>query len=274
MQKKHRTAVFIEAGGNKVFFANGVLDVLYRENIIFDKAAGFSSASPIILAYLLGLSNKALDIFAKKLNQNKKNFYFFEANHFPHNKIYKDSVSELIEGHPLKDIESDFVIYASQTSASWSKLKGSLASVILLLRFGFRINLLKYFGKAFFIKSATLTKESLLSKREVLDFIIGSSTIYPFINLYYVKGVLILDGALLDLDYKQVLSDAQKKVIIHTEQGETKQIGDIFHIYADKPVPSNVLDYTDGSKIIELHKLGQTVMEDTLPLLMRFLNTE
>jgi len=56
----HRVGAFLEAGGNKVFFVNGILEALRREGVQIDFLVGFSSSSPITLAYILGQNKKIL----------------------------------------------------------------------------------------------------------------------------------------------------------------------------------------------------------------------
>src|SRR3989344_1976455 len=267
----YKSGAFLKAGGNKVFFVNGVLNVLNKENIKIDLLVGSSSSAPILLAYLLHQNVDALQLFASKLDQNKRNFYLFHKPHFPHNEIYRDSVSYLVQEYQSKNIEGHFVIFGAQTPPDMPVLKGSLASVFLTLKYGLGINLLGLFRKIFEIHEIRITEQDRLSSTEMTDFIMGSSTIYPFVDLHRMKGSLILDGSLLDMHHDEMLSDCEKKIVIHTRQGITQVIKDTLHIYANQAVPNNVLDYTSGAKVIWLHRLGEVVMLENLPLLKNFI---
>lgn len=269
----YKSGAFLEAGGNKVFFVNGVLSVLDKENIKIDLLVGSSSSAPILLAYLLNQNVDALQLFAAKLDQNKRNFYLFHKPHFPHNKIYKDSVSYLVQEYQSRKPDGHFVIFGAQTSSRMAVLKGSLASMVLLLKHGLAINLLGLFRKIVKIREARITEQDKLSSVEMTDFIMGSSTIYPFIDLHRVSNSLVLEGALLGKPYDEMLSGCEKKIVIHTKQGMTQVVKDTLHIYADQPIPNNVLDYTSGARIIWLHKLGEAVMLKNLALLKSFIGT-
>ena len=114
-ENKNKLGVFLEAGGNKVFFANGVLSILGRENIKIDLLVGLSSSAAILFAFLFNKSLYAVDFLAHKLDQNRKNFYLLRKEHFPHDEIYESSVSHLLEEYPTKEIFSDFLILGSST---------------------------------------------------------------------------------------------------------------------------------------------------------------
>ncbi|HEY4487674.1 MAG TPA: patatin-like phospholipase family protein [Candidatus Paceibacterota bacterium] len=268
---KYKLGAFLEAGGNKVFFVNGILGVLNKENIKIDLLVGSSSSAPIILAYLLNQNIDALELFAAKLDKNKRNFYLFNKPHFPHHEIYKDSVSYLVQKYQSQKIDGHFVIFGARTSSNMAVLKGSLASVFLILKHGLGVNLLGLFRKILKIHEIRITERDRLSNTEMTDFIMGSSTIYPFIDLHRMKGSLILEGSLLNINRDEVLSNCEKKIIIHTKQGITRIVNDTLHIYADQAIPSNVLDYTSGARVIWLHKLGEAVMLQNLALLRDFM---
>jgi len=270
MNLQYKTGAYVEAGGNKVFFANGILDVLAEENIWIEKMIGLSSSGPIVLAYLINKNADAVDIFAQKLDSNKKNFYFFGKEHFPHNQIYRGAIEELLAGYREGKWRDDFVILGSYTVAEWICTKSFLATLFLVLhRCG--INFLKSLRSLFPIHKMTITSENATSSEKLVDFIMGSSMIYPFIKPHPVDGNLVLEGALLELNPAHELADCHRKIIIYTKQGATRVDGDTFHIYSDEVIPSNMLDYTNGQKIRDLHRMGEFVMRKNLPLLRDFL---
>jgi predicted acylesterase/phospholipase RssA len=268
---QYRTGVFVRAGGNKVFFANGVLSVFRAEGIPIDKIVGLSSSSAIIMAYILNKTEQGLDIFAKTLDANKKNFYFFRRNHFPHSDIYKNAVKEILQGYRSEDVQTDFVVLATSTNKACRRTKAFLSSLVLLLH-ATGINLLAPCSKILNLTRVELQKQNVDSIETLLDFIMGSSTLYPFIQPHTVEGKLILEGGLLGIDYRTELSDCDKKIVIHNENGNTAIQGDTLHIYADEPIPRNILDYTNGNKVRGLHRIGQRTMRAHLTLLKNFLN--
>ncbi len=259
MSYKYKTGAFVKAGGNRVFFPNGVLQILAENNIYFDKIIGMSSSGPIVLAHLLGKNNHGLEIFAKKLDENKKNFYFFRKEHFPHNEIYRSSIADILKFYDNQELQSDFVIFASSLSPRSKRMKSFFATLDLFLYLK-GVNMLGFFRLIFHVQKSSIENKNYGTRERLLDFMMGSSTLYPFISPHTVDNRLILEAALLDLDPYEELFDCEKKIIIHTDKGETRIAGD-----------TNILDYTNGRIVRELHEEGEMVMRKNMPALKDFL---
>lgn len=270
MSLKYKLGVFVEAGGNKVFFANGVLSVLNKEGIKIGKIVGFSSSGPIILAYLLNKNDEALEIFAKRLDANKNNFYLFNKEHFPHNNIYRNSIEELLGNDYKEKIKSDFTIFASSSNNSFTRIKSLFVSLFLYLD-ELGINFLKKLRILFNIIKVEIVNDGLNDKEKLIDFIMGSSTLYPFIKPQVIGDNLIMEGALLKLNPNQEILDCDRKIIIHNKYGISQIINDTLHIYIEENIPINILDYTNGKNIRDLQKIGEDVMNKNLVKLKDFI---
>jgi hypothetical protein len=264
--------VFLKPGGNKVFFVNGVLKVFEQENITVDHLIGYSSSSAILFAHLFSCHDHVTDLFGKRLKENKRNFYLFKKERFPHNDIYKGVVRDVVsfKGSHRED-QPSFSVIATQTSKRSMKIKG-LAATISLACEEFGIRALPIFQKVCGISVLYYDSRSSkkLSDDELVDLIIGSSTIYPFIKLHTLGDVLILDGALITVDPIECLSEFSKKIIIHTKKGKTCVTDDVLHIYSSQSVPNNILDYTDDSKIKVLQKNGEKDAKNHIQLIRNY----
>lgn len=269
--RTYKVGAFLEGGGNKIFFSDGVLDVLKREGIQIEYLVGLSSSSPVLLAYIVGQNGAIPGQFAEKLNHNEQNFYFFRRPHFPHDKIYEDAVLSLVRDFLAHGDYGHFAILGAKTSSRFAAAKAFLASVAFILKDGLGLDVLKNFRRVFNISEVRMTEKEKLSDTELTNFIMGSSTIYPFIGVRPTQDSLILDGGLLEADPQVELANCEKKIVIHTKRGVTSRDGDTFHIYADQPIPPNVLDYTNGEAVLRLYTLGTTVMTQHLPLLKEFI---
>ncbi|MDB5238316.1 MAG: hypothetical protein JWM46_586 [Candidatus Kaiserbacteria bacterium] len=270
----HKVGAFLEAGGNKVFFVNGILSILRREQVSVDLFVGSSSSAAIIVATLLGQNREVMESFAQRLDSNKRNFYAFKRPHFPQNKIYKDSVRSLSDDYIRSRPIGAFNIIAARTSIRLVSLKCFLSSVVLALSFGAGINAISLFRKMFKITELRITEKDRLSPEELSSFIMGSSMIYPFIKPHTFKDSLLLEGALMEPKFERELAQCQKRIVIHTEQGTSHKIGDTFHFFSDRPIPSNILDYTNGAAVHNLHAMGESVAEAQLQLLKNFLEQD
>jgi hypothetical protein len=269
--RKYKVGAFLEAGGNLVLFCNGVMGVLNREDIHIDYLVGLSSSAPIVFAYMLNMNTRVAQIFYSKLIHNKRNFYVCKKPYFPHNDIYESSVTDILNGYDMHATTPDFLILGSRTTARLSRLKGLCATLFLVFAYGLKIDLLGLYRHIFHVEPMYVGRYDGLTRTELIDFVMGTSTIYPFIGLHYVRDQLILEGALWAPDYREFLSDCERKIVIHTSIGKTEVVEDTFHIYADERMPNNILDYTNGPEILRLHALGERVMNENLQLLRDFI---
>ncbi len=255
-----RIGAFLEAGGNKVFFVNGVLSVLSREGIEIDFLAGYSSASPIMLAHFAGLHTPILEDFAARLDANTKNFYWLRRPHFPQDRIYGGAVSALVHEYRSHLPLGSFAIYGAATTPVYPVLKSVTASLFLLIRHMLGINLLGFARWLLGIETRIIDEHTDISRERLTRFIMGSSSLYPYISHYRVGHDLILEGALLEIRPLDALRDCAKKIVIHTEQGRSGVVDGVFHVYSQDPIPNNIIDYTSGSAIRALHAHGEHVM--------------
>lgn len=267
----HHIGALLEAGGNKVFFVNGVLSVLAEQNIHIDYLVGYSSAAPIVLAHFSARHTDILNDFAARLDANPQNFYWFKRPHFPQDRIYGNAVTNLVTAYRSQARDGKYTIYGAASAPNAPVFKSLATSNALLFRYSFGINFLGLYRRMLGIRMITATETSDYTADEFSRFIMGTSSLYPFISYYTVRGELILEGAVLEITPEAALSNCSKKIMIHTERGATGAVGDIFHIYADAAIPNNVLDYTSGAAITSLHAHGADVMRRNIDALRTFL---
>ena len=271
-----KTGVFIHGAGNRTFFAKGILWILFQEKIYLDTLIGFSAASAIIFSHILGYHTEGLELFSKALQKNKRNWYPFSKEQFPHNRIYKDTIREMLERYDRKSNTSKFTILAGAVpSKKMNRCKSLLATIAMAcdIIFGWDF-LLPVFRKIFRVKTITIDEKSCLRKKKLLRYFMGSSTIYPLIKPHVFRGNLLIDGVMVESNPKELLAGFDKKIIIHADNnGTTGVVDDIFHIYMETVANLyDTLDYTDPSKIKTFHTQGERVMRENLGKLKDFLN--
>ncbi len=274
-----KIGLYIEGGGNKVFFANGVLKVFNENKIKVDHVFGISSSSAILFAYLFNCNNFVLKIFGKKLRENKRNFYYFKKKHFPQNDIYKNSIEEMFEKYfdNFKDKNLNYTIIASSTSIRFKRLKGVFASFSLILDIIFlkilpKNYFLKLIKKVFNISEFYFYSSKEHTSKDIINVIMGSSTIYPFIDLHTYRNKLILEGSFAQANYNLLLEKYEKKIVIHNDFGKTQIRDNTLHIYSSIKIPENILDYTDENKIINYHNAGEIEAKRNLGLIKSYLS--
>jgi hypothetical protein len=265
----NKVGVFLESGGNKVFFVNGVLRMLKEHNFKINHLVGLSSSSAILFAHKFNCHNEILKIFGDRLKNNSKNFYF-RGDSFPQNNIYESSIKDMFKQFSCRDKkEISYRIIASQTSMKFKKLKGISSTVAMFLEER-GVDCIKMLNKIFNINSVFIDSNSKITRNCLISVIMGSSTIYPAIKLHLLGNKLILEGKLAKINPVDMLSNFDKRIIVHTKKGKTKIKDDILHVYSSKDIPNNILDYTSKKPIEELHKNGENEVIDNLGLIKEY----
>jgi len=220
-----------------------------------DFLIGVSASSAIMFEEILEDYGASLKNFGKGLRENKKNFYWFRKNHFPHNDIYRESIQKVVgkyETLPKKTIP--WKILVSETSRSFYNLKCFLSSFIMIFH---KTNIASSFCKLIKIKTKEISSENNLSSREIIKIILGSSTLWPFIRPQFYKNKLLLEGGLIRANYGALFKKYNKSLVINPYIGKTRIIGKQLHIFSSTKGPLNILDYTNEKKIYELYNQGK-----------------
>ncbi|MDO8628165.1 MAG: hypothetical protein Q7R56_00230 [Nanoarchaeota archaeon] len=268
----YNLGVFLEGGGIKTFYSDGVLTTLQNNKIFPDYYVGISASAGMMLGHIYNCSNEILELFGKKCDQNKKNFYLFKKEHFPHNRMMEGALNEIFKEYisSLKKRNGDYAIIAAQTPKKWEHLQYTLSLLFMFLR-TFHINLLTHFGKLCKAKMIILTSQETKTNKEIVNFIMGSATVYPFIKPHYLNNSLLLESHLLDFRYESTLKNCKKGIIIYTTKGITRREGNILHLYPTQRLPYNPLDYTSKQKLLTLRKIGEQEGELQLVTIKQFL---
>jgi hypothetical protein len=275
MEKKYELGIFLGGGGNTVFFTDGILKVLEKNGINIDYSVGISASSGMMLGHIFNCENHSFNVFSNRIRKNKKNFYFFRKKHFPHDEIYRNSVSELLLKYRTNKNKRKFnySIIASQMPKKYSKTKATISIIVLILKYYCKINLTKTFRNICNVSPLVINSSDRLKNKELINIIMGSSTIYPFIDLYYYKNKLLLDADFLDLNYDKCLSNCKKGIVIYSTMSKKSYIKDnILHIFPKKNLPFDVLDYTNDKELIKFRKEGEKEANEYLNLIFDFLD--
>lgn len=264
--------VYVEAGGNQVFFANGALAVLREQSDIrIDTLIGLSSSSPVILAFFIGRNRETARLFADKLDANQRNFYLLRSPHFPHDEIYRSVVRSLIDEYVARGRQGTYVLLGTQSEPSFVRAKAFCASVLLAIRHTIGIDLVPNFKKLAGVGDVRLSMADALSAQELTNFVMGTSSIYPFVRPRVLRGRAILEGALSSEKKADLLAEYDKKMVIHNEKGVSGLVDGVYHLFATDTIPQNMLDYTKGAPVRELHAAGEADMHKNMADLRSYL---
>ena len=220
-----KNGLAIYAGGNHIFYIAGVLKRLFEKGIKFDAVATYSSGSAILPFLIDGKFEDAPRIFGPYLDRNARNFYpenlFSRQDVFPQDQIYSGAVTEIVEfdktavyPKPLRVIVS---LVDGGAFPEW--LVGSCAMAAMALN-----NLaqsdtpsvfLTSFKRFFAVEGEIVDVRRCQSREEVIQVILGSSTIYPFIHIRKRGGRLMLDGKVSIVSPVSALGDCDNVLSIH-----------------------------------------------------------
>lgn len=261
--------LFLEAWWNKVFFVNWVLEVFNQNNISVDHIYALSSSSAILFAHLHSCHQTAFEIFYEQIKSNKKNFYLFSQNKFPHNKIYKSSIQKMFLSYN-KEISHNYTIVASYTQKSREKFKARVSTLFLMTGLFRKSEIVRKFRELLWLETLLVSNLDNLSKESLIDIIMWTSTIYPFINLHYFQDKVILEGALSNDKFEEFRQNHTKNIVIHTKFGKTEVVGNVLHIYYPSKSIWNILDYTNEESIATYYKAWQQEAQAHIELIKKF----
>jgi len=264
--------ILLNGGGNRVFFNLGFLQELRKHGIRPSLFVGVSASSAVMFEEIFGGNGESLKYFGDRLNKNKKNFYWINRPHFPHNGIYETSIKEIFEKYwNTSKSKVAWKIVAAKTKPNFVVLKCFISSFLLLLR---GTALSNYILKSLGIKNVIFSSKDYFSKEEIINIIVGSSTIYPFICPHFYKKSLILDGGLFNVDSKSIFKGFDKVIVLRPVKGVSEVRDKKLYIFPSKKIPFNVLDYTNGDKLSEMYAFGKEEAQSQLAAIKKYLQID
>jgi hypothetical protein len=270
MKKMHKLGIFLEGGGIRTFYGGGVIDELKALGVRPDYYVGISASAGTIFGNMHDCSEEIIKIFGKKCDENKKNFYWTKKPHFPHNEMMGGALGEIFSRHIPRPNSKDYAIIAGITSKNNEIAKKYAVSILMLGKI-LGINFFDKLRKTLNIEEAKITQKDGLTGKEIVNFIMGSSSIYPFIKQHYYQGKLLVEVNSLNLDYEKILRGCNKGIIIHNAKGKTFIRGKMLHLYSKKTLEWNILDYTSKEKLQELRKEGKRQVREQIGMIRAFL---
>ena len=254
-----KNGLAIYAGGNHIFYIAGVLKKFFEKGLKFDALATYSSGSAILPFVINENFGDALEIFGPYLDSNPRNFYpanvFTGKEVFPQDRIYSSAISEIVEfdktaGYPkpLRVIVSEFesgilpdgfVGACSLVAlASNSLAKTSTPSIFLTA-----------FKRFFSIEGNVIDVRKCSSKEEIIEVILGSSTVYPFIHIRKRMGHSMLDGKLSLVSPVEALNDCDHVLSIHAHHSFLPVREGLQSVFPVSKVQVGALDYVGSEGI-------------------------
>jgi hypothetical protein len=254
-----KNGLAIYAGGNHIFYIAGVLKRLFERGLKFDAVATYSSGSAILPFLIDGKFEDAPRIFGPYLDLNARNFYpanlFSGKDVFPQDRIYSGAISEIVEfgktaayPKPLRVIVSEL---ESGAFPDW--LVGSCSVVALALNNLAQTDtpsvFLTGFKRFFAVEGDVVDVRQCKSKAEIVQVILGSSTIYPFIHIRRRAGRLMLDGKLSLVSPVAALQDCDQVLSIHAHHSFLPVRAGLHSIFPLSKVRVGPLNYVGSEGI-------------------------
>jgi Patatin-like phospholipase len=220
-----KNGLAIYAGGNHIFYIAGVLRRLFEKGLKFDAVATYSAGSAILPFLINGNFAAAPEIFGPYLDRNARNFYpanlFTGQDVFPQDRIYSGAVTEIVEfdrtAQYLKPLRVIVSLVESGAFPEWLVGSCSVAALALnnLAQTDTPSIFLRSFKRFFAVEGEIVDVRQCKSREEIIEVILGSSTIYPFIHIRKRAGRLMLDGKLSLVSPVSALHDCDNVLSIH-----------------------------------------------------------
>lgn len=259
MTPNKRNGLAIYAGGNHIFYIAGVLKFLIEQGLRFDAVATYSAGSAILPFLIDDNLEDAPEVFGRYLDRNTRNFYpahlFTKDDVFPHDRIYSTAISAIVDlqktvdyGKPLRVIVSEF-----ESHNSADGLVGLCAFIALLLNSLAKTAtpsiFLRMFKSLFSIEGNVVDIRQCKSKAEIVEVILGSSTIYPFIHIRRRSGRAMLDGKLSLTSPIEALEDCEHVISIHAHHSFLPRRDNLVSIFPLAKVGVGPLDYVGSAGV-------------------------
>jgi hypothetical protein len=254
-----KNGLAIYAGGNHIFYIAGVLKRLFEKGIKFDAVATYSSGSAILPFLIDGKFEDAPGIFGPYLDRNERNFYpenlFNGQDVFPQDRIYSGAVTEIVKfdktaayPKPLRVIVS---MLESGALPEWLVGACSVAALALnnLAQTDTPSVFLTGFKRFFSVEGDIIDVRQCRSKDEIVQLILGSSTIYPFIHIRKRGGRLMLDGKLSIVSPVSALHDCDNVLSIHAHHSFLPVRPGLTSIFPSSKVKVGPLNYVGSEGI-------------------------
>ncbi len=271
VKERHKLGIFLEGGGIRTFYGGGVIDEIKNLGIKPDFYVGISASAGTIFGGMFNCSDKIIEIFGKKCDDNSKNFYFFRKPHFPHNEMMEEALIEIFKKCIKKPNNKEWEIISGITVKKKTYLKTHLVLYLMILKNIFHINLFKYFRKFLDIREKMINNNDKMEGKEIVNFIMGSSSIYPFIKSHYYENNLLVEANCLDLNYEKCLGNCKKGIVIYNQEGKSYMKNNILHLYSTQKLEWNILDYTSKEKLQKLRKIGINEVKKQKEIIKKFI---
>ena len=200
----------------------------------------------------------SLDIFRKLIIGNRKNFYVENLVSsqpvFPHDAIYHEAIEQAVgEFSSLNDDEREFRLIVSKFRAPEILAPSiALSSVIFMSLYATKTTTgsrsLAAYNRLFGIRPEVIELNSIEDKTEIVNAIMGTSTIYPFIKLRKRSDYYMLDGKLSMLTPIGELRDCTHVLSLHAHHSSALRRENLIQIFPECPIECGRFDYVgEGS---------------------------
>lgn len=254
-----RNGLAIYAGGNHVFYILGVLKYLLKMGLKFDAIATYSAGASILPLVIGEDLDRGVEVFSRYLDNNQKNMYPRHAltkhDVFPHDRIYRSAIDDILDYDILRNFDRPLRVIVAQCGGGLLP-NGFIAASALVALSLYAITarytesfVLSIFKKLFSVEGQVIDIRRCTSREDVVQTILGSSTVYPFIKLRTRRGRLMLDGKLSLMTPIGALDDCENVLSIHAHRTFPTYRASLHQIFPLTEVNAGPLNYVGSAEI-------------------------
>jgi len=265
-ESTEKLGLAIYAGGNHIFYVAGVLKYLFEHGLKYDALATYSAGGAILPLIVSNIFDEKIEVFKKLTDNNKQNFYgthILSGRYpFPQDSIYKKTILKTLDVDDIRNCEKDIrVIVSTFRSTRFFAPLIAAISFIFLAFYGAtkkytKLHILRLFKYLFSIKNQVVSLNELSSKKEIVNYILGSSTIFPFIKLRKLKNEYMLDGKFSMLSPIGELRDCTHVLSIHAHGTVVPDRDNLYTLFPYEKVKAGPLDYAGSESFLSAYKQG------------------
>lgn len=212
VQPETYDALVLQGGGCRCFFTLGFLEAAADRLSGVQQIAAVSAATAMACAHLIGNHRQALETFAARVRQNRRNFHVDRLlrgeNPMPHHDMYRQALLEAFSAENFARLRTQPTRLRLATSR--------VPSRSLAVAMGLGLLFLLRRQKPPLLQVHVIEAHDLLTREELADAVLASSAFPPFTPVPQRDDHQLIDGGAVAPVPHQALDGADRPLYILT----------------------------------------------------------
>jgi predicted acylesterase/phospholipase RssA len=246
-------ALVLQGGGCRCFFTLGFLEAAGDTLTGVRQIAAVSASTAMACAHLIGKHRQALETFASRVRQNRRNFHVDRLlrgeNPMPHHSMYRDALLEAFAGEAFAQLLAQPIRLRLATS----RVPGRSLAVAM----GLGVLFLLRRQPPPLLQVHVIEAHDLTSREDLADAVLASSAFPPFTPVPQRHDHQLIDGGAVAPVPHQALDGARQPLFILTRpQPLWPMPAGAHYIAPETDLGVSTWDYSDEALLRRVYEAG------------------